>query len=177
MGQPRLFFVYFRSFHTKQYNFYNKINTKNVHPVYGTWIQTHNLTNMSCHPLPLDQGSRYFIIASLLHYHHVFAFLKTFFNYCLKLWIVICQALFKMFIHFFLLLLVQCLMYHIALSTKWNLLLRTDGNVQKVPCIVRYIKPKSAIIKQLYLSYCKQVSFITVILTIESNVCCLPKLV
>ena len=126
MGQPRLFFVYFRSFHTKQYNFYNKINTKNVHPVYGTWIRTHNLTNMSCHPLPLDQGSRYFIIASLLHYHHVFAFLKTFFNYCLKLWIVICQALFKMFIHFFLLLLVQCLMYHIALSTKWNLLLRTD---------------------------------------------------
>ena len=32
---------------------------KNVHPVYGAGIQTHNLQNMSLLPYqPLDQGSR-----------------------------------------------------------------------------------------------------------------------
>ena len=31
---------------------------KNVHPVYGAGIQTHNLWNMSLLPWPLDQGSR-----------------------------------------------------------------------------------------------------------------------
>ena len=39
-------------FSNKQYNFYNK--WKNVHPVYATGIWTHNLSNMSRHPL--DQG-------------------------------------------------------------------------------------------------------------------------
>ena len=31
---------------------------KNVHPVYGAGIRTHNLQNVSLFPLPLDQGSR-----------------------------------------------------------------------------------------------------------------------
>ena len=31
---------------------------KNVHPVYGTGIRTHDLWNMSLLPFPLDQGSR-----------------------------------------------------------------------------------------------------------------------
>ena len=30
----------------------------NFHPVYGAGIQTHNLSNVSCHSLPQDQGSR-----------------------------------------------------------------------------------------------------------------------
>ena len=30
---------------------------KNVHPVYGAGIQTHDLLNMSHIPLPLDQDS------------------------------------------------------------------------------------------------------------------------
>ena len=48
MGQPllRLFSV----FSSKQYNFYNKTMWKNVHPVYGARIRTHNLLNMSRHP-------------------------------------------------------------------------------------------------------------------------------
>ena len=36
-----------------------QINMKkcpNVHPVYSAGIRTYNLSNMSCHPLPLDQG-------------------------------------------------------------------------------------------------------------------------
>ena len=31
---------------------------KNVHPVYSTGIQTHDLWNMSLFPQPLGQGSR-----------------------------------------------------------------------------------------------------------------------
>ena len=31
---------------------------KNFHPVYSAGTQTNVLLNMSCHPLPLDQGSR-----------------------------------------------------------------------------------------------------------------------
>ena len=34
---------------------------KNVHPVYGVRIWTHNLWNISILPLPLDQGSRPFL--------------------------------------------------------------------------------------------------------------------
>ena len=36
-------------FSNKQYNSYNKSKWKNVHPVYGAEIQTHNISNMSCH--------------------------------------------------------------------------------------------------------------------------------
>ena len=50
MGQPGLFFIYFRSFQTNNANFYIKCMWKNVHPVYGTGIRTHDLRNMSCHP-------------------------------------------------------------------------------------------------------------------------------
>ena len=39
--------------------FLQQINVKkcpNVHPVFGAGIRTNNLSNMNCHPLPLDQG-------------------------------------------------------------------------------------------------------------------------
>ena len=57
MGQPqplfRLFLVIF-----KQTIQFLHLNAKNVHPVYGARIWTHNLSNMSHHSKPLDQGSR-----------------------------------------------------------------------------------------------------------------------
>ena len=62
-ANPGLFFVYFRSFSNKHYNFYNM--WKNVHPVYGAGIRTHDLRNVSLFPLPLDQGSRLLIGNSL----------------------------------------------------------------------------------------------------------------
>ena len=56
---PGLFFIYFWSFSNKHgYNFLQQINVKNVHPVYGAGIQTHNLHIASLIPLTLDQGSR-----------------------------------------------------------------------------------------------------------------------
>ena len=48
MGQPRPLYVYFQSFQTIQ--FLQQINVKNVHPVDGAGIRTHDLLNMSCHP-------------------------------------------------------------------------------------------------------------------------------
>ena len=57
MGQPRSLFCLFLVFSSKQYNFSTN-QCKKVHPVYGTRIQTHNLSNMSRHPIPLEQGSR-----------------------------------------------------------------------------------------------------------------------
>ena len=53
---PASFFVYLSVFSNKQYNFFNKLMWKNVHPVYGAGIRNHNLSNISRHPLPLDQG-------------------------------------------------------------------------------------------------------------------------
>ena len=47
-ANPGLFF-YFRSFQTNNTIFITH-QWKNVHPVYGTGIQTHNLSNMRCHP-------------------------------------------------------------------------------------------------------------------------------
>ena len=38
--------------------FTTNICGKNVHPVYGAGIRTHDLWNVSLFPLPLDQGSR-----------------------------------------------------------------------------------------------------------------------
>ena len=35
-----------------------QINVKNIHPVSGAGIRTHNLQNTSLLPLPLDQASR-----------------------------------------------------------------------------------------------------------------------
>ena len=50
MGHPRpLFFVYFRRFE-KTLQFFQQINVKNVHPVWGAGIRTHNLSNMSLLP-------------------------------------------------------------------------------------------------------------------------------
>ena len=50
MGQPRPFFVYFRSFQTTITNFYNKYMWKNVHPENGPGIQTHDFRNLSLLP-------------------------------------------------------------------------------------------------------------------------------
>ena len=47
MGQPRPLFRLFSIFSNKHYNFYNKYMWKNVHPVYGAGIRTHNIWNMS----------------------------------------------------------------------------------------------------------------------------------
>ena len=49
-ANPGLFFVYFQSFQTNITNFYNKYMWKNVHPVYGAGIQTHDLRNVSLLP-------------------------------------------------------------------------------------------------------------------------------
>ena len=54
MGKPRPLLSLFKQ--TKQ--FLQQINVKNVHPVTGAGIRTHNLLNMSRIPQPLDQGSR-----------------------------------------------------------------------------------------------------------------------
>ena len=49
-GQPWPLFRLFSVFSNKQYNFYNKYMWKNVHPVYGAGIWTHNLQNVSLFP-------------------------------------------------------------------------------------------------------------------------------
>ena len=50
MGQPRPLFCLFSVFSNKHYNFYNKYLWKNVHPVYGAGIRTHDLRNVSLFP-------------------------------------------------------------------------------------------------------------------------------
>ena len=55
MGKP---WALFRLFLVFSNNFYNKFMWKNVHPVYGAGIRTHNLRNVSLFPLLLDQDSR-----------------------------------------------------------------------------------------------------------------------
>ena len=47
-------FIFGLSKQTIQY--LQQINVKNVLSVYGIGIRTHNLSNMSRHPQPLDQG-------------------------------------------------------------------------------------------------------------------------
>ena len=49
MGHPRPLFRLFSVF-SKKHQFYNKLMWKNVHPVYGTGIRTHDLQNMSLLP-------------------------------------------------------------------------------------------------------------------------------
>ena len=49
-----------------------------VHPVYSARIQTHNLSNMSRHPYPLDQGSRPGL------YLFIFVLFTSEFNFKLK---------------------------------------------------------------------------------------------
>ena len=58
MGQPRPLFHLFLSFKTHITNFTTNSYVKNVHPVYGAGIRTHDLWNMSFLPKSLDQGSR-----------------------------------------------------------------------------------------------------------------------
>ena len=53
---PGLIFFYFRLF-KQTLLLLKEINVKNVHPVYGAGIQTHDLWNMSPLSQPLDQGS------------------------------------------------------------------------------------------------------------------------
>ena len=50
MDQPLPLFHLFLVFSNKQYNVYNKSMRKNVHPVLGPGIWTHDLLNMSHHP-------------------------------------------------------------------------------------------------------------------------------
>ena len=46
---PSLFFIYFRLL-KQTLQFLQQINVKNVHPVYGAGIRTHDLLNMSLLP-------------------------------------------------------------------------------------------------------------------------------
>ena len=55
IGQPRHLFQLFSAYQTHITNFTSNRCVKNVHPVYGAGIQTHNLWNMSLLPLPQDQ--------------------------------------------------------------------------------------------------------------------------
>ena len=59
MCHPRPLFRLFSAFFKQApIQFYNKPMWRNVHPVYGTGIRTHNLLITSLLPQPLDQGSR-----------------------------------------------------------------------------------------------------------------------
>ena len=51
-----LYFVYFWTFSSKEYNLNNKLIWKFVHPVSSAGIQTHDLLNTSLLPKPIDQG-------------------------------------------------------------------------------------------------------------------------
>ena len=55
---PASFSFIFGLFKQISLQFLQQINVKNVHPVYGARIQTHDLRNVSLFPKPLDQGSR-----------------------------------------------------------------------------------------------------------------------
>ena len=57
MGHPGLFLFIFRLFQTI-FTILQQIYVKNVHPIYGAGIRTHDLQNMSLLPQPLDQSSR-----------------------------------------------------------------------------------------------------------------------
>ena len=69
MGHLWPLFCLFLAFSNKQYNFYHKSMWKNVHPVYGARIRTHNLWNMSLLPQSLDQGCRplYNFLSLIMH--------------------------------------------------------------------------------------------------------------
>ena len=53
--KPGLFFIYFSLF-KQTLPFLQKINVKNVHPEYGTRIQTHDCWNMSPSPITTRPG-------------------------------------------------------------------------------------------------------------------------
>ena len=54
------FIAYLRSSQTNIISILQQKYVKNVYPVYGAGIQTHDLWNVSLFPWPLDQGSRPF---------------------------------------------------------------------------------------------------------------------
>ena len=78
MGQPRPLFNIFSSFQKYITNFTTNryLCEKNVHPVYGAGIRTHDLWNMSLLPLPLDEGSR----PAFKYFHQLF--LPAIFSRC-----------------------------------------------------------------------------------------------
>ena len=53
-GRPLLSFIFGLFKQTIQ-----QIYVKNIHPLYGAMIRTHDLRNMILLPQPLDQGSRH----------------------------------------------------------------------------------------------------------------------
>ena len=58
MGQPwPLLSFIFVLFKQTSVQFLQQIYVKNVHPLFGAGIRTHDLWNMSHLPYPLDQGS------------------------------------------------------------------------------------------------------------------------
>ena len=59
MGQPRPFFRLVSVFSNKTRSIFTTNQfKKKFYIVYGAGIRTHDLTNINCHPQPLDQGSR-----------------------------------------------------------------------------------------------------------------------
>ena len=50
LGQPRPIIVFIFGFFEQTIQFLQQINVKNVYPVYGAGIRTHDLSSMSCHP-------------------------------------------------------------------------------------------------------------------------------
>ena len=68
MGHHRPLFRLFSVFFKQTVYFLQQINEKNVHPVYSTGIQTHDLQNVSLIPSPLDQGSPWQEFKLLLYF-------------------------------------------------------------------------------------------------------------
>ena len=54
-SRPLLLYIFGLFKQTKQ--FFQQMFVKNVHPLYGAGIRTHNLRKVSLLPQPLDQGS------------------------------------------------------------------------------------------------------------------------
>ena len=60
--------------------FLQQIYVKNVHPVYGAGIRTHNLCNISPLPYPLDQGSLPTVMECLPNIYETVVFLMVMAN-------------------------------------------------------------------------------------------------
>ena len=74
MGHPRASFSFIFVFSNTR--ILQQIYMKNVHPVYGAGIRTHNLQRTSLLPKPLDLGSRIvFITPNLEWANHSLIFL------------------------------------------------------------------------------------------------------
>ena len=71
MGHPRPLFRLFLIFSNKhQYNVYNKLMRKNVHPAFGAGIRTHDIPNLSLLPQPLYQGYSRALSALFLYFQY-----------------------------------------------------------------------------------------------------------